>query len=244
MSKLERHTLNQRVYFRLQKMLLQGEIAPGTQLDERELAERMGVSRTPLREAIAHLVKEGIVEYRPYRGNFARTFTVQEVNDLYTVRRALESLAVRLAIPKLSQEDIERIGAILDKVHDALERGDMEMYSEADGRFHHTIIQLTRNQTLIEVLDRLGSQIQMVRAYANRDPRVVERTHRERPLILAALAARDADAAAALMEEHIDGVRRAVIDQMAELQWEEMNGTTANPLNAQKNGQAEGAWNV
>lgn len=214
MARLEHHPLNQRVYQRLQAMLLRGDLPPGAQLDERELAEQMGVSRTPLREAIVHLVREGMVEHRPYRGNFVRTFTPKQVNDLYQVRMSLESLAVRLAVPKLSDEDIQHIGAILDEIQQTLEQGDMDGYSNADRRFHEFIAHCTGNEFLIDSLNRLSAQIQLVRAFANRDPEVVARTAQERPRIWAALKARDADAAAKLMEEHIDGVRKSVIAQM------------------------------
>jgi DNA-binding GntR family transcriptional regulator len=214
MAKLNRDTLNQRVYSQLREMILTGALAGGTQIEERQLAEEMGVSRTPLREAIGQLSNEGIIEYRPYRGNYVRTFTAKQVNDLYQVRMALESLAMRLAIPKLSQEHIHKIRLILDDVQRALERNDMDGYNEADGRFHKAILDITGNDTLKEALGRLAAQIQMVRVIANQDHDVVESTARERPLILAALEARDADEAARLMEAHIDGVRRAVIAQL------------------------------
>jgi len=214
MAKLTRDTLNQRVYARLRDMIMSGELGIGTQIEERVLAEAMGVSRTPLREAIGQLSTDGIIEYRPYRGNFVRSFTAKQVNDLYQVRKALESLAVRLAIPKLTQEHIAQIRSILDDVHAALERDDIEAFSEADRRFHNAIIAITGNETLQESLDRLSAQIQIVRNIANRDPEVVRRTNIERPRILAALEARDADTAAALMEAHIDGVRQSVVAQM------------------------------
>ncbi|MEZ4861806.1 MAG: GntR family transcriptional regulator [Caldilineaceae bacterium] len=220
MSKSERNTLNQRVYSRLRQLLLNGHLSPGTQLDERILAEKMGVSRTPLREAIGHLAREGIVEYRPYRGNFVRTFTAKQVKDLYQVRKALESLAMRLAIPKLSQEHIEEIGMILAKVEEALARGDMTAYAEADRQFHNAFLYITGNEPLIDALERLAAQIQVVRTLANRDPEVVERTAKERPLILAALTARDTDAAVRLMEEHIEGVAKAVVAQIEQLERE------------------------
>lgn len=222
MSKLKRPTLNQRVYSRLRTLLLNGHLPPGAQLDERILAEEMGVSRTPLREAIGHLAKEGIVEYRPFRGNFVRTFTAKQVKDLYQVRKALESLAMRLAIPKLSQEHIAEISLILDQVHAALAQGDIDGYTEADRRFHAAILHITGNETLIDALQRLDAQIQVVRTLANRDPEVVERTAKERPLILAALTARDADAAAHLMEAHIDGVAKAVVAQIETLEQESL----------------------
>ena len=214
MAKLNRDTLNQRVYSQLREMILSGALEGGTQIEERQLAEEMGVSRTPLREAIGQLSNEGIIEYRPYRGNYVRTFTAKQVNDLYQVRMALESLAMRLAIPKLSQEHIHKIRLILDDVQRALQNNDMDGYNEADRRFHKAILDISGNETLKEALGRLAAQIQMVRVIANQDHDVVESTARERPRILAALEARDADEAARLMEEHIDGVRRAVVAQL------------------------------
>jgi DNA-binding GntR family transcriptional regulator len=205
-------------------MLLRGELVPGEQLDERVLAEGLGVSRTPLREAINQLVKEGIIEYVPYRGNFVRTFSVKQVNDLFQVRKSLEALAVRLAVPKLSQEDLGRIRTILDEVDRALRQQDMEAFSKADQCFHRFIIQKANNETLLETLARLGLQFQMIRIFANRDPGVVERTMQERPQILAALMAFDADQAAQLMEAHIEGVRQAVVTQLERLETAENVG--------------------
>ena len=221
MGKLQHHTLTQRIYYRLREMIESGSLRPGARLDEQSLADQMSVSRTPLREAIGRLAREGLIENRPYRGNFVRTFTTKQVNDLYEVRRVLEGLAVRLAVPKLSGEYLSLLRSILDDIQEALERGDIAGYGAADQRFHDALAQLAGNETLIESIERLRLQIQLVRSIANQDPHVVERTARERPRILAALESRDAELAARLMEEHIDGVRRAVVDQ-----FEALEGTT------------------
>jgi DNA-binding GntR family transcriptional regulator len=213
-SKLEHEPLNRRIYYRVRELIESGTIPPGAQLDERTLAQDLAVSRTPLREAIATLVEEGLVERRPYRGNFVRTFTARQVNDLYEVRKALEALATRLAVPRLSEGSLANIALILDEAQKALEQDDILGYSLADQRFHDAIAQASENEILIESLSRLKRQIQLVRLSANRDPKVVERTALERPRILAALQARDAQLAAQLMEEHIEGVRRSVIAQM------------------------------
>lgn len=214
MVKAPMATLNQKAYAKLVERIVKGGYAAGAQLDERLLAQDLGVSRTPLRSAIAQLVREGLIEYVPYRGNYVRRWTKKEVDDLFRVRIALESLAVKLAIPKLSNEDIERIRVILDEVDAALSAGDMERFSDADSRFHAFIHRKADNKTLIEALARISLQIQMIRTVANRDSDVVARTLEERPRILAALAARDEEAGVRLLEEHIDGVRRAVLAQL------------------------------
>jgi len=213
---MNHHTLNQRTYYKMRELIESGAIPLGARLDERVLANDMGVSRTPLREGIGKLVEDGLVEHRAYRGNFVRTFTVKQVNDIYLVRKTLEGLAVRLAVPKLSEEHLATLHRILDDTFTALERGDVVEYSAADQRFHDTLAQLSDNEPLLESLGRLRHQIQLVRTFANRDPDVVKRSAFERPQILAALEVRDAERAAQLMEEHIDGVRRAVITQLVD----------------------------
>jgi DNA-binding GntR family transcriptional regulator len=223
-STLEHVTLNERVYRRLREYVVTGTIPLGARLDESSLAQELGVSRTPLREAIGRLTQEGLVEYRPYRGNFVRGFTVKQLNDLYEVRKALEALAIRTAVAKLTEQQLQTIREILDDVDAALQRGDLAAYGAADRRFHAAIAGFSENDVLVESLNRLTDQIQVARAIANRDPAVVERTARERPLILSALESRDADAAARLMAEHIEGVRRAVITQFKELKRTEVDG--------------------
>ncbi len=213
---MDRRTLNHRIYDGLRQLIESGALLPGTRLDERTLADDMAVSRTPLREAIGKLVEDGLVEHRAYRGNFVRTLTVKQVNDLYLVREALEGLAVRLAVPKLSEDHLLTIRRILDDTFGTAERGDIAGYSIADQSFHDTLARLSENEPLIEALGRLRRQIQLVRTLANRDPDVVKRTAFERPQILTALELRDAERAARLMEEHIDGVRRAVVTQLVD----------------------------
>lgn len=208
------HTLNHSIYETLREMIAAGQLVSGARIDERAIAEQLGVSRTPLREAIAKLAKVGLVEQRPYRGNYVRAFSPKQVNDLYETRMVLEGLATRRAVENLTDVGLTELTQILDEIQEALAQADMAAYSVADQRFHTTIARLSGNETVIESLERLQAQVQLVRLAANRDPDLVERTARERPEILAALRDRDADRAARLMEEHIDGVRRTVLKQL------------------------------
>jgi DNA-binding GntR family transcriptional regulator len=199
-------------------MLLSGEIPMGEQLDERELSARLGVSRTPLREAVASLVRAGLVEYFPYRGNYVKKWTAKQVRDLYQVRKSLEVLAIQIATPKLSNEDIDNIRKVLSEAELSLRQGNVQTFGEADSRFHSMIVQKTENSTLIDTLRHLSVQIQMIRTIANRDASVLERTTKERPRILNALEKRDMELAAQLMADHIEGVSQAVIMQLEELE--------------------------
>lgn len=208
MSLSRHHTLNWHVYNELVRLISSGHYPPGTRLDEQQLAEELGVSRTPLREAISKLALGGLVEHRPYRGNFVRRFSAQEVSDLYEVRKGLESMAVRLATPHLTEAAIAELHEILAGIDAALQDADLEAYGLADRRFHETIAQLSENQTLITLLAHLSEQVQLIRTMANQDPSVVEITAMERPGIVDAMVAGDVAEATRLMEEHIELVQR------------------------------------
>lgn len=211
MNALRHLPVNQQVYNHLHSLIVTRQLAPGTRLDEQALAAEMGVSRTPVREAVGRLVEKGLVEYRPYQGSFVRTLSPQEVSDIYQVRRALEELAIRLTIDKLTPEKLDALREVLDEIGQAMQRGDMAAVSEADGRFHSLIARFSENATLIDQLDALGQQVQLIRVMANENPEVVKRTGLQRPQILAALEARDADLAARLLGEHIEFVRQAAV---------------------------------
>lgn len=230
---MRHRTLTQRIYNHIRRRIETGVLLPGTRLDEKLLSEEMAVSRTPLREAIGLLAQDGLVDRKPYRANFVKTFSASQISDLYEVRKVLECLAVRLAVKRMSSDDIGTCRRILADVGAALKDGNLEAYSEADDRFHLFFILRSGNEVLIDTLGRLRSQIRVVRSAANRDPNVVERTAHERPLILAAIEARDADRAARLMEEHIDGVKQSMAtglecrsDSLAEVLNEKRRPTT------------------
>lgn len=211
MGSTQHQTLNWHVYNDVVRLISSGRYPAGTRLDEQQIAEELGVSRTPLREAISKLVKDGLVEHRPYRGNFVRTFTAKEVFDLYEVRKGLESMAVRLAIPLLTDVAVAALREILADIDNALQEGDLEAYGFGDKRFHDSIADLSGNETLITTLARLSGQVQLIRTMANQDQSIVEITAMERPGIVDAMIAGDVANATHLMEEHIELVQRNTI---------------------------------
>lgn len=213
-KKLGHQPVNQQVYAQILELINARVLAPGSRLDEQSLAAEMGVSRTPLREAIGRLAEKGVVEYRPYQGNFIRTFTTREVRDIYDVRRALEELAIRLTAARMTDEKLATIRAILDDIEAAMARGDVETVNAADRRFHDAITQFSENETLMAAIEDLSHQVQIIRMMANQNPDVVSRTAMQRADILAALEARDADEAANLIGRHIGFVGASVIEAL------------------------------
>ena len=208
-------TLRERIHDEIARMILSGELPPGSLLDERELSERLSVSRTPFREALGTLATEGLIETKPYRGTIVRDFSPKQINDLYEVRKSLEGLAVRLAVPLLSVDEVDFIDKLLGQAIEALRQDDLVEYAALDRQFHEIFARVSGNETLQETLGRLSRQIQLCRVFANEDPNLAERTVLERAEVLAALRQKDANAAAALMEVHIAGVQRAVMRKLA-----------------------------
>lgn len=204
-------TLRERIYEEIVRLIVSGELPSGVSIDEKFLTEKLQVSRTPFREAIGTLAKEGLIEIRPYRGFFVRSFSRKEIEDLYELRKTLECFAVELAVPRMSDRDIARFERILDEAVAALRRRDMATYGARDKEFHETIAERSGNAALIETLARLALQIQLCRTIANENRDFAERAAQERDEILAAFKARDIARAAALMRIHISDVQEAVL---------------------------------
>lgn len=211
MSGLGHSPVNQQVLQYILDLLLSERLVPGSRLDEQGLAKEMGVSRTPLREAIARLAEKGLIEYRPYQGNFVRIFSPDEIRGIYEVRRSLEELAIRLAVSNMTPELLQEIRAVLDVLASAMDRGDITAVNLADRQFHSLIAHASGNSTLISILDELDLQIELIRSMANQNPEVVLHTSLQRPQILSALETGDADTAARLLGEHIGYVCESVL---------------------------------
>lgn len=206
-------TLRERIYEEIVRMIVSGELPSGTPLDEKALTEKLQVSRTPFREALGTLAKEGLIEIKPYRGFYVRSFSRKEVEDLYELRKTLECFAVQLAVPNMSDRHIAAFERILDDAVTALQAGDLTTYGARDRVFHETIAELSGNAALIETLNRLALQIQIGRTIANESKEFAQRAAQERDDILAAFRTRDIARASALMAAHIADVQTAVLER-------------------------------
>src|SRR5919198_3675039 len=119
---LDRRTLWQRVHQHLREEIISGSLTPGAELQEMALAESLGVSRGPIREAIGRLAAEGLVTVRPRRGAIVRSLSKDEFLELYQVREALERMAVKLAVPKLEPDDVVQLEALIERMSGHAER--------------------------------------------------------------------------------------------------------------------------
>ena len=200
------------VFNTLRQAILRGELKPGERLMEIQLANKLGVSRTPIREAIRKLELEGLVLMIPRRGAEVAEITEKSLRDVLEVRGALEELAVKLACKKITDEQIAELRAAEKEFEQALSSGDVTVYAEADVKFHDVIYRATDNQRLIQLLFNLREQMYRYRVeYLKR-----EEAHgtllNEHKKIIETIAIRDMDAAVDAVCQHIDNQVSAVID--------------------------------
>lgn len=206
-------SLSQIAYESLKESLMKMELSrlPNDgKLDERELAQRLGISRTPLREAIHRLVSEGFLKVVPRKGIFVVRRSKKEIVEILLVRAALEGMAARLATRHIGAADIHRLREIFAQFDPTSVREQSLKYSDANIRFHEMIIHLSQCEKLIAVASNLFDQMRWVRfraaAFSERHPATLLE-HRE---IIDALEARDADLSEKRMRAHIEGLARYV----------------------------------
>lgn len=147
------------VFTTLRQAILRGELKPGERLMEIQLANKLGVSRTPIREAIRKLELEGLVLMIPRKGAEVAEITEKNLRDVLEVRESLEVLAVQLACERMTPEDIENLQVAAKAFEDIMETNDITKIAEADVHFHDIVYMATDNQRLIQLLNNLREQM-------------------------------------------------------------------------------------
>jgi len=148
----------EKAYLEIRDRIKTGIWGPGYRLVERSVAEELGVSRTPVRAAFERLFSEGLVELVPNRGAVVVNLSTEEAIEILQMREALEVLACRLAVPRLTDEDLDRLEAILLEMKKAVNEHDLYRYSDLNGAFHRIIVEASGSKRLAETLDLLKTQ--------------------------------------------------------------------------------------
>lgn len=208
--------LREVVFMTLRRQILRGELKPGERLMEISLANKLGVSRTPIREAIRKLENEGLVVMVPRRGAHVAEITRQELNDVLEIRKSLEVLAIRRANEYMTAKDIKELRAaeeafaILVEMKDA----DLTKLGEADEHFHDIIYKGTNNRRLIQILNNLREQMYRFRVEYLKDKDVRQTLVKEHDSIVRALEERDVEEAVRLTKLHIDNQYRSINQEL------------------------------
>ena len=200
---LENLTLWERVYGYLRSEILDGRLEPGTELAEVALADQLGVSRGPIREAIGRLASEGLVTVRPRRGAVVSPLSKAEFLELYQVREAIERMAVQLAVPRITAEQLAELAALNVRMDAAARNKDVTSFFEANTSFHALLLEASGNEKLQAFYQQLRGQLGRYRLGSLTLRGTLQRSVSEHAAILAAVKRRDADRAARLMAEHI-----------------------------------------
>lgn len=200
------------VFNTLRQAILRGELKPGERLMEIQLANKLGVSRTPVREAIRKLELEGLVLMIPRKGAEVADISEKNLKDVLEVREALEELAARLACDKITKEGINRLKEAAQDFRSALKSNDITQMAEADVRFHDVICNATENQKLGQLLNNLREQMYRYRIEYLKDQQVYEKLLSEHEEIIRHIEKGEKDEAARVVSRHIENQAQAVTD--------------------------------
>ena len=206
--------LREVVFNVLRKEILRGDLKPGERLMEIQLANRLGVSRTPVREAIRKLELEGLVLMIPRRGAEVAKITEKSLRDTLEVRGTLEKLAVTLACQRITDKELEELKKAADHCGTLLNKNDIMGIAKADEKFHNVIYHATNNQKLIKILSNLSEQVYRYRVEYLKHENAPAQIIKEHKQLLDAIEARDEELASKIAEIHIDNQAKSITDKL------------------------------
>ena len=207
----EHKPLRELVYEELRKLIMTGQIKPGTRMMEIDLADSMGVSRTPVREAIRQLEKDKLVTIEPRRGAYVSDISPKDMEDMLLVREPLEGLATYLAAKNMTDGEIAELAETKRLYDQAYEKGTTQDLIEIDTRFHSIITNGSRNEYLISVLHELQDQVLRFRYIYFKSIKRAAEVIDDHARILDSLKNRDGEAARRYSADHINKLRMSIV---------------------------------
>lgn len=202
------------VFNTLRQAILTGELKPGERLMEIHLADKLGVSRTPIREAIRKLELEGLVTMIPRRGAEVAQITEKSMNDVLEIRRTLDALCAELACGRITEDGLESLKHACAYFERCVEEKDTKKIAQADVALHDIILQATGNQRLIQMVNNLAEQMYRYRFEYIKDSSQHGRLIEEHRIIYRSILEKDRETAAAAARTHIDNQKKTIIRQI------------------------------
>ena len=198
------------VFNTLREAILKGDLKPGERLMELQVASKLGVSRTPIREAIRMLEQEGLAVTTPRKGAEVAKMTLKDMEDVLEIRDALDELAVRIACQKISDEQLKQLEDMKELFEKSTQTGNVKKIAEADVTFHDVIYEATGNPKLVTLLNNLREQVYRYRVEYIKDPKNYPTLIAEHEAILESLKNRDVKNAVEAMHVHVANQAEAV----------------------------------
>ncbi|MBP2629681.1 MAG: transcriptional regulator, GntR family [Firmicutes bacterium] len=202
----------------LREAIRGGVLKPGERLMEIQLAEELGVSRTPVREAIRKLELEGYVIMMPRRGTYVANLSIRDVNEVFEIRTTLDSLASGLAAERITDEELERLERLLVLIGEYIEQNDMDKIVETDMEFHDILYQASRNARLVGIIYNLREQLTRFRSTSMSYPGRLKETLEEHIRIVEAIAQGNVELAQKAAEEHMEKSEQTLLISMENIE--------------------------
>lgn len=207
-----RFTLKNHVVAEIQKAIIDGRLKPGERLNEAQISKEMGLSKSPVREAIKELTAGGILIAEPFKGTYVKGLSRKEARELFSIRRVLETFAIELMVPKISQRDLDSLGNIIAKMKIAAEKGDKKLLSDLDLNFHRQIIEISGHDLLREIWDKI---VVRARIYLYQKSQVIGDLNKLYLLhknLFELLCTKDIDVVKNCLEDHLNHTLNKALD--------------------------------
>jgi DNA-binding GntR family transcriptional regulator len=208
---INRISLHEELIGRLQKLIINADLEPGTKVPEKQLCEQFGVSRTPMREALKVLASYGLVRLEPNRGAWVTPVTVEEVEEVFPVLGALDALSGELACQNITDAEIDAVRDLHAQMIQSYKDSDLDAYFRTNQKIHHAILLAARNDTLTSSCQALSLRMQRARYLANMTQGRWQEAVQEHERILEFLLARDGSNLARTLMGHMNSKRLSVI---------------------------------
>lgn len=201
---LESRPIREIAYEVLKHAIISGEIPAGDRIVETEYAQQLHISRTPLREALRKLERDGLVEYVMRRGVVVRAFTLQDVEDIYNIRNALELMTLPAVIERATPTDIQELRQMLEEMDRTIESGMIDMLSTLARSFHARLTAISRQTRVIRIIEGQDEYISRFSAMAIRQETRRPKAHEEHHALVDLIECRDLEGLQSLMKSHIE----------------------------------------
>lgn len=195
----------------LREAICDGILEPGERLMEIQIAEELGVSRTPVREAIRKLELEGYVIMLPRRGTYVANLSIKDINEVYEIRASIDALAAGLAAERITDDELEQMERMLVATVEAFDKGDMDRVVEYDTKFHDVLYCASRNARLVGIINNLREQLTRFRSISMAYPGRMKKTMEEHGRMVEAIAQRDVELAQQLARQHMENSEQALL---------------------------------
>lgn len=199
------------VFDYMKEAIITGKLKPGERLMEVQLAEKLGVSRTPVREAIRKLELEGLVVMVPRKGAYVADLNAKDLLNVLEVRSSLEGLAASLAAERITDEEVEKLKKIVEEFRIKMEEGDLEALIRLDKEFHELIFAASRNDKLIQIMNNLQEHVHRFRVKYITEEKKAKRIYQEHKKIAELIEQRDANGARKWAEKHVHNFQEEVV---------------------------------